>query len=182
MSEWASMASVIFSGIGSASVAVALWYSSREVKELGAQLEFSQKQARNLLVAQRAANDLALMSHAMGLDRLFIDRPELRPYIYEGWEVPDDEPMRSSVLATAELVVDLADSVASMMRHGQLDPSDEQAWETALRFWGHCPAVRLMVENDPTDGAWRESTLALLRDPQSSSDPVDELGIREPAR
>jgi hypothetical protein len=179
MNDWVSMASVVFSGIGSAAVAAALLYSSREVKELQAQLEFSQKQAQDLLTAQRAANDLKLMSHAMALDRLFVDHPELRPHIYDGWEIPEEEPQRSSVLATAELVVDLADTVASMMRHGQLHPSDEKAWETALRFWGRSPAVRLMVENDPTGGAWRESTLALLRNTDEPGHPANEFEIRE---
>ena len=181
MNDWVSMVSVVFSGIGSAAVALALFYSSREVKELRAQLEFSQKQAQDLLVAQRAANDLKLMSHAMALDRLFIDHPELRPHIYDGREIPDEEPKRSSVLATAELVVDLADSVASMIRHGQLHPSDEKAWEAALRFWGRSPAVRSMVENDPTGGAWRESTLALLRSTGKSGDTANEFEIQEQA-
>jgi hypothetical protein len=67
------------------------------------------------------------------------------------------------------------------MRHGQLDLSDERAWEAALLFWGGSPAVRLMVENDPTGGAWRESTLALLRNRENSGGPVNEFGIRERA-
>ena len=43
------------------------------------------------------------------LDKLFIEMPDLRPYIYRGKPLPDDERERDKVLATAELLVDLAD-------------------------------------------------------------------------
>jgi hypothetical protein len=120
------------------------------------------------------------MGYTMALDRVFIDLPELRPYFYDGREVPDDEPMRARVMATAELIVDLADSVSSMMGHGQLDPSDQKAWEVALRSYGRSQAVSLIIEEDGNEGAWRKPTIDLLRGTtKGSMDLFDELGVRE---
>ncbi len=115
----------------------------------------------------------------MALDRLFVDIPELRPYFYNDQDVPADEPMRAQVLATAELIVDLADSVSSMMRHSQLDLSDQAAWAEALAVYGRSPAVRLIIEDDGYGEAWRESTIALLRGGKISTAPARECETRK---
>jgi hypothetical protein len=44
------------------------------------------------------------------LDRLFVERPDLRPHFYGKKDLPDDERERDRVLATAELIVDFADN------------------------------------------------------------------------
>jgi hypothetical protein len=120
------------------------------------------------------------MGYTMALDRVFIDLPELRPYFYDGREVPDDEPMRARVMATAELIVDLADSVSSMICHGQLDHSDQKAWEVALRLYGRSQAVNLVIEEDGNEGAWRKPTLDLLRGTAGGSMGLaDEVEVRE---
>jgi hypothetical protein len=103
------------------------------------------------------------MGHVLALDRLFIDSPELRPYFYEEAPLPLEEPARSRVLATGELIVDLADSVASMVRHGQLSPEATNAWAAALGGWGRSPAVQEILALDQTAGAWHQNTVDLLR-------------------
>lgn len=65
-------------------------------------------------------------------------------------------------MATAELIIDLADSVANMTRLGQLDSDDQKAWAIAFEWYGRSPAVQLVGKQNGFDGAWRESTLALL--------------------
>jgi hypothetical protein len=157
---WAEIALIAVSGIGSMAVVAALVYSARQAKTLQAQLAHQIGQADEALIAQRAANDLKLMEHAMALDRVFVDAPELRGFFYEGWEPPVDSLERARVMATAELIVDLADTVASMVRHGQLDEKDVTAWRSALQGYGRSPAVRLVAAAG--EGAWRESTLKML--------------------
>lgn len=103
------------------------------------------------------------MGHTMALDRIFIEIPELRPYFYDEKAVPKHEPTRAQVLATAELIVDLADSVANMVRLDQLDPEDVDAWRKAFQAYGKSQAVQEMIAADNTEGAWREATIAILR-------------------
>ena len=153
MSEWVDITSVVASGVGSAALAAALIYSVQQVKTLREQLTLESDQAERALVAQQASNDLKLMEHAMAVDRLFIEFPELRQYIYDDNGLPDEEPLRARILATAELIVDLTDSVANMIRFGELDSEDQEAWAIALGFYGRSPIVRLVAEQG--QGAWR---------------------------
>ena len=39
------------------------------------------------------------MGYTMAIDRLFVEFPDLRPYFYDGVEVPLDEPLRSQVIS-----------------------------------------------------------------------------------
>jgi hypothetical protein len=151
---------IVVSGIGSAAVTVALLYSARQTRTLKAQFELDNDQAERSLTTQRAGNDLKLMELVMALDRLFIEEPGLRQYFYDGREIPDDELTRTRVIATAEYIIDLADSVANMIRLEQLDLEDQEAWAIALKWYGRSPAVRLVAKQGA--GAWRQSTLALL--------------------
>lgn len=150
-------------------VAIALVYSSREVRVLREQLVLDSQQAKEGLVTQRAANDLKLMGYTMAIDRLFVEFPELRTYFYEDAEVPLEEPLRSQVLSTAELIVDLADSVTSMIRHGQLETADQEAWAAALLSYGRSQAVQAILKEYEDEGVWRNATFESLRPASSAS-------------
>jgi hypothetical protein len=156
------IASIVVAAVGSGAVVAALLYASRQSRALQGQLDLESGQAAKALQAKRAANDLTLMGHVMNLDRLFIESPELRPDFYEEVELPEDEPARSSVLATAELIVDLADAVGSMIRHDQLSPESVVAWAAALKGWGSSPAVQEILAVDEDSGAWSKHTSDLL--------------------
>lgn len=166
---WTDIALIVVSGVGSAAVAIALVYSARQAKTLQAQLAHQLAQADESATAQRAANDLKLMEQVMALDRIFIEMPELRGFFYDGLDLPHDEIERARVMSTAELVIDLADTVASLIRHGQLDEEDKRSWSAALQAYGRSPAVRSMARQG--EGAWRNSTLALLRGAQTNEQP-----------
>lgn len=180
MSGWAEVASIAVSGLGTAAVTGALVYYGQQTKALRAQVALQTEQAERSLASDRAGLDLQLMEFIMSLDRVFISEPELRPYIYDGRPIPSDDPSRARVLATAELVVDLAETVMSMARHGQLEPDDERAWRVALGWYGRSPAVRLVVEQS------RETYLAstvevLLADTQEHAHPASGKERAEPA-
>jgi hypothetical protein len=156
------IASIVVAAVGSGAVVAALLYASRQSRILQGQLELESNEAAKALHTQCAANDLALMGHVMALDRLFIDSPELRPYFHEQVPVPDAEPARSRVLATAEMIIDLADAIASMIRHEQLTAEATAAWAAALRGWGRSPAVQEVLALDENVGAWIGHTADLL--------------------
>lgn len=171
MSGVVDIVSTVTGTVGSGAVVLALLYSSRQTKVLQGQLDLQVEQAERMLASQRASNDLALMTQVMGLDRLFIEQPDLREYFYEDRPIPDAPHDRARVESAAELIVDLADSVAGMIRLGQLDPEDVEAWTIALRWYGRSPAVRKIAASG--EGAWRPATLALLSaDPEGLIHPV----------
>jgi hypothetical protein len=170
--------SIIASGLGSGAVTVALIYSAKQTRTLKAQFKLENAQAEQAWTTQRATNDLRLMEYIMSLDRLFIDRPGLRPYFYDGLAVPSDSTIRARVLATAELIVDLADSVVNMMRLKQLDQANQAAWETALRLYGRSPAVRLLVTGEAANARLPE-TIALLVNDEVARHPATAFGKQE---
>lgn len=156
------IASIVVAAVGSGAVVAAVLYAGRQSRVLQGQLELECNEAAKALHTQCASNDLALMGYVMALDRLFIDSPELRPYFHEQLPVPEGEPARSRVLATGEMIVDLADAVASMIRHEQLTAEATAAWAAALRGWGRSPAVQEVLALDQNAGAWIDHTVELL--------------------
>lgn len=74
-------------------------------------------QSRHMARATRASVYQTVAEQMMSVDRLFIDHPELRPYLYDGQELPADPRERSRITATAELLVDFLDNIASQSRH-----------------------------------------------------------------
>jgi hypothetical protein len=163
----------IVTGIGSCAVAAALGYAAVQTRTVREQLKLARHQAENALTTHHAANDLALMTHILSLDRLFVEHPELRKYFYERVPVPTEEPMRSRVLSTAELVIDTAEAVTNLIRLKQLTPQDEAIWTAALEFYGRSPAVREAFEG--LNACWRAETRAFLfgvQDKSEESNPI----------
>jgi hypothetical protein len=75
------------------------------------------------------------------LDRFFVDRPELRPFFYEGAGIPSDDPvLRSRVEAVAEMLFDLAESCHANNRVLEKIATD---WDKYFSFIYACsPALR----------------------------------------
>lgn len=168
---------VIATSVGSGGVILALAYAAEQARTLKAQYRLQNTLAVRANATERAANDLKLMERIMALDTFFVDRPELRPYFYDGKALPgvDEALLRARVLATAELIVDLADSVISMMRLDQLDDANRDAWIAAIRWYGRSAAVR-HVANEAAD-AWYPETVELLRaDADDMVHPVSARG------
>jgi hypothetical protein len=162
MNHWVPIASIVVAAVGSGAVVGALIYASRQTQALQGQVELESEQAADGMRTQRAAIDLDLMGHVLALNRLFFDAPDLRPYFFDGVPAPTEEPARSRVLATAMFIVNLADAVASMVRHGQLAPGAVAAWMAALGEWGRSPVVQEVIASDDASGAWDQHTLDLL--------------------
>jgi hypothetical protein len=75
------------------------------------------KQSAAGALATRSAVYQALTDSMIRIDRMFVERPELRQYIYGGAALPTDELERSRVLATVELIVDFIDNVVTQAPH-----------------------------------------------------------------
>jgi hypothetical protein len=69
---------------------------------------------KELQHSQRSMNaDLQFRVHSVmqELDKFFVDRPELRPYFYDNKRPPKTKRERDQVDATAEMIVDIAESI-----------------------------------------------------------------------
>lgn len=81
------------------------------------------------------------------IDKLFVEKPELRPYFYGDTPLPEDCNERQRVLATAELIIDFADNLVAQRPF--LPRKYERGYDDYLRelygsslamqrFWSDC--------------------------------------------
>lgn len=99
------------------------------------------QQSRETSAATRATVYQGIEDQMLSIDRLFIDRPELRKFIYDDAPVPAEEPMRSAVMALAELFIDLCDNFVA--QSGYIPESLYAPWRSyACSVMESSPAVR----------------------------------------
>lgn len=132
-------------------------------------------QSRASVTATRASVYQAIASQMQDIDRLFITHPELRPYVYENKPVPTVEPMRTQVLALAELFVDFFDNF--MAQSGQIPGDLYEPW---------CRYARSIMQSSPAVCAfwnenreWYSKLLQDLLDPASTR--ADDLSVQKAA-
>lgn len=128
---------------GTAGVLGALVFSGLQTLWLRKQLALANEQNRRMTSLEQASLDLQLMECIMEVDRVFIEWPGMREFFFEGSPTPLENPDRARVLAVADLLMDVADSVASARRHGHMLDEDYEAWKGALRnYFSNSPAMR----------------------------------------
>jgi hypothetical protein len=96
---------------------------------LGLQVREMTKQSSHGVRATLASVYQAMNDNMLQINRLFIDRPLLRPYFYGEQELTDESPEeRERVEATAELFINFTDNVLTQM---PLLPSNlAEPWRT----------------------------------------------------
>jgi hypothetical protein len=96
---------------------------------LGLQLREMAKQSSHGARATLASVYQAMNDNMLQINRLFIDRPLLRPYFYGKQELTDESPEeRERIEATAELFINFIDNVLTQM---PLLPSNlADPWQT----------------------------------------------------
>jgi hypothetical protein len=134
--SWADIVQALAALLGGIGIIWGLFYSGRQTQMLW-------KQERNSTQVRRASLDLELMQAMLSLDRLFIDQPDLYPYLNDNQEIPQEEPDRARVLSCAELILDYADMIARQQRLGQVSNDDVPGWQELLgTYYAESPAVR----------------------------------------
>lgn len=88
----------------------------------------------------------------------FIANPECRPFFYDDQPVPTDEPLRSKVLAVAELVCDHMENII-LNRHA-LDAETCKVWVLYMQgLFNRSPTMRAFL--DPGSEGYRYSSQLL---------------------
>jgi len=83
---------------------------------VGIQVREMTRQSRHGVQATLASVYQAMNNEMMQINRLFVDRPSLRPYFYEDRELAEESPEeRDRIDATAELFVNFIDNVLTQM-------------------------------------------------------------------
>lgn len=99
-----SLVTIAAAFVGIAGVIGSLIFSGWQTRQLVYQTKIQNKIAASTIF--HSGND-----RFNEVARVFIDYPELRSYFYDGAPVPNRGAKRSRVLATAEMLADIIDSV-----------------------------------------------------------------------
>jgi hypothetical protein len=118
-------------------------------------------QTRSVAVQTRVANEVATAgweatSHLLTVYQVFIERPELRQFFYDGIAPPNDKDQKVRVECVAEMLGDIIE--------GQLHPTGLRTSRTDLEDWrdfaafilANSPAMRALVLEHPWHPHMRE--------------------------
>ncbi|HSS32532.1 MAG TPA: hypothetical protein VLL27_04560 [Solirubrobacterales bacterium] len=158
--------------LGSVGVVAALAYTARQTHAISNQAQLQVDEAQRNVELQRANLELQLMELTISLDRVFLDRPSLRPYFYENRPLRwwNSAKRRAEVISVAEIVIDFVDSVACLRRHGQISDRDYENWRVFTEsYHQQSPAVRQLWRH------WGEFYLPETADLFSGQDGPTDL-------
>ena len=123
--------------LGFVGVIVSLLYLATQTKEVT-------RQSKSLEESIRVQVYQGLSSDMLGIDRVFIEHPELRPYFYEGKELSQDSPIYNMALSAAEMKLDFYDTVLIQMTHFAQSLADN--WKDGVRYaFALSPIMRTML-------------------------------------
>jgi hypothetical protein len=94
-----------------------------------------------------------MLSLVTGLDRIFVDNPELHPYFYECQEIKEDPNDRryQQVFAAAVQTLDVLDIAESQITRFSEDWDTPQAWDNWVNdAFTHSPVLRLVLRKHIT--------------------------------
>ena len=103
------------------------------------------KQLKLAANANRATVYQSVPQLMIEIDRLFVDRPELKPYFYRNKPISKDDPEYERVMSVAEILLDFMDFVTAV--EPALPEYDWDSWKCYFQeLAGTSPALRLYWE------------------------------------
>lgn len=140
---WTDTLMAVSTAVGTVGILGALLFAALQTRALREQLALANVQNERVASLEQASLDIQLMERVMDVDHVFIERPGLREYFFDGTDTPSGSLERARVFAVADLITDLADAVASARRHGHMRDEDYDAWRNALRnYFENSPAMQ----------------------------------------
>ena len=121
---------------------------------------------RNQLRAERRAletqTNWQMYETSISILTVFVENPELRPYFYDGRPAPTEEPLRSRVLAVAELVADHLESV--VLSQDVVEARTNAVWVRYMQgLYRRSPVLRGFLAPESEGYRYAEAFLALLQ-------------------
>ncbi|HQT62602.1 MULTISPECIES: hypothetical protein [unclassified Acidiphilium] len=91
----------------------------------------------------------------------FISHPECRPYFYDGLPLPEEEPLRSRVLAVNELICDHMENI--ILHRDAIDAETYQVWVVYMQgLYNRSPTMRWFLDMECEGYRYSRQLLDLL--------------------
>lgn len=124
-------------------------------------LLFNVTQSNRVEKSNRANIQNSVLNHVVTLDKLFMEKPYLVPYFYEGTPIDEKDEKYQEVAATAEMILDIFDLI-SVQNKSYLEFWDSpQAWdEWIIDTFSTSPILRKTLDRRSN---WYDKILLDLR-------------------
>ena len=109
------------------------------------------------------------------VDKVFIEKPELRPYFYLGWDITEKDQHYHAVLATAEMQLDVFDAALTQLEMKPEENAAEMEAEAMLwaKYFGKSFATsRVLCKRLADDKDWYRENLR-----KHASEPCKKWGL-----
>lgn len=93
-------------------------------------------QIRQTTVSMQASMYATIATQTLEMDKMFIDKPEFRPYFYEGRNIKEGEPNYDKVLSIAEYQLDYFDSTRTELGYIPKDTDTQEDRKTWNKYLG----------------------------------------------
>ena len=130
---------------------------------------------RNQMRAERRALETQtswqMYETSISILTVFVEHPEIRPYFYDNRPAPAEEPLRSRVLATAELVADHMESV--VLSRDAVEVNTRSVWVRYMQgLYRRSPVLRAFLAPESEGYRYADVFLDLLRNPDAPGVPA----------
>jgi hypothetical protein len=93
------------------------------------QLAVNERQSKRLELSLRANVETSTITLVTNLDRVFIEKPFLRPYFYDSTQINEEDEKFSEAAATAEMMLDIFDIISTQSKNFPEYWSPPGAWD-----------------------------------------------------
>ncbi len=143
--------SMLIAGLSLILTSTALVFVYLQVTNVKAQIGGVHQQVRRLEDSLDLQSYGAVNNQISELDRIFIDRPELRPFFYENRDWPSKKLLRDRVTSVAERKLDFIDFWFTSALQMNLKRYDMQSWRNYFQRSFKQSRVLCDVLNDEKD-------------------------------
>lgn len=153
---------LIVSAIGFIFVFAGLYLTYRQMTINTEQLQLNTIQSEKVAKSIRANVENAIVTHVTSLDQVFINNPSLAPYFYDEKQINKEDKDYPKVSATAVMVLDVFDLVATQNKHYPEFWDTPQAWDAwMMDVFSTSPILRDFIDKHP---GWYGKSVTTLRD------------------
>jgi len=143
-------------------IIVGVFATRRQIAINTDQLRLNTAQSEQVAKSVRANVENAIVTHVTSLDQVFMKDPDLTPYFYENKPIDPKDKLYPKVSATAVMVLDVFDLVATQNKHYPEFWDTPEAWDRwMIDTFSQSPILRNYLDSHPK---WYGKNLNALRE------------------
>ncbi len=122
---------------------------------------FIREQMRSDRMSLETQTSWQIYTVSTGILQTLVSQPECRPYFYDGMPMPTEEPLRSRVLAMAELICDHMENI--VLHRRAMDASTFKVWADYMQgLYRRSPVMQDFLKVEREGYRYAEEFLALV--------------------